>query len=77
MGDLEQPCTLASGYCLLQRLLEQCPSGHQMEGTPGKLPRGVGGVEETPASGMRVLSPSPALRQGNYLQELLTRCGGM
>ena len=45
------------GHCLLQRLLEQCPSCHQMEGTPGKLPQGVGGVEETP--GIRNESPVP------------------
>lgn len=29
------------------------------------------------ASGIGVLLSSPAFRQGNYLQELLTRCGGI
>ena len=26
------------GHCLFQRLLEQCPSGHQLEGTPSNPP---------------------------------------
>lgn len=79
MGVLEQPCTLALGDTAFSR---GCWSNAQVvtrwRGPPATHPEEEEEVwRRAMAAGMGVLSASPALRQGNCLQELLTRRGGM